>query len=102
MLINYLKGIQNKNELSDTFWGDVLTIINKCYELDGRTPSLISKTHTLISLIWLPKLVPYFDKMDIIKKMNEDFPKFKSNLDYLNSTLNCLSVMTADNYRYSK
>ena len=102
MLINYLKGIQNKNELSDTFWGDVLTIINKCYELDGRTPSLISKTHTLISLIWLPKLVPYFDKMDIIKKMNEDFPKFKSNLDYLNSTLNCLSVMTADNSRYSK
>ena len=102
MLINYLRGIQNKNDLNDTFWGDVLTIINKCYELDGRTPQLISKAQTLISLMWIPKLVPYFDKMEILKKMNDEFPKFKSNLDYLNSLLNCLSIITADNSRYSK
>ena len=102
MLINYLEGIENKNSLPDSFWGDVLTLINKCFELNDRNPSLISKTQKCISLMWLTKLIPYFDKINILKKINENFENFYYDKDYLNSLLNCLSVITANNSRYSK
>ena len=68
MLINYWEGIEYKNSLPDSFWGDALTLINKYFELNDRNPSLISKTQKCISLMWLTKLIPYFDKINILKK----------------------------------
>ena len=100
--MNYLEVIENKNSLPDSFWGDALTLINKCFELTDRNSSLISKTQKCISLMWLTKLIPYFDKIEILKKINENFQNFFYDKNYLNSLLDCLSIITADNSRYSK
>ncbi len=65
MLVNYLEVIENKNSLPDSFWDDALTLINKWFKLSDRNSSLISKTQKWISLMWLTKLIPYFDNIEI-------------------------------------
>ena len=68
MLVNYLEVIENKNSLYDSFRDDALTLINKCFKLSDMNASLISKTQKWISLMWLTKLILYFDKIEILKE----------------------------------
>ena len=101
MLINYLRHT-NKEELPDQFWSDVLLIVNKCLNLKDRTPSLIAKTLILISLMFMPKLIPFIEQLDIINHLNYDFDKFKDEKEFLNASLRCLSVITNDNAHNAK
>lgn len=101
MLINYLRHT-DKEGLSDAFWSDVLLIINKCLNLKDRSPSLIAKTMILISLMFMPKLIPFIEKLDLINHLNYDFDKFKEDKEFLNASLRCLSVITNDNAHNAK
>ena len=44
MLVDYSEDIENKNSIPDSFCGDAITLINKCFELTDKNSPLISKT----------------------------------------------------------
>ena len=97
MLKNYVKNVQNKDEIPPDVLDSTFDIMNKCAKLSDRNAPLMSKVLDLANLLYTDKLKPRVDNLKLIKSMNDDIDKFSGKHGYLNSCLSALSTLTKDN-----
>ena len=97
MLKNYVKNIENKDEIPPEVLDSTFDIMNKCAKLSDRNAPLMSKVLDIANLLYTDKLKPRVDNLKLIKSMNDDIDKFNGKHRYLNSCLSALSTLTKDN-----
>ena len=97
MVKNYIKN-KPKEEVPEEMYDTIFQILDKCKNLRDRTAPLMSKVLDIGSNLYNnDKLKPKVEKLGLLKSINNDFPKFKNDHQYLNSALNCISTLTKDN-----
>ncbi|MCQ2815881.1 MAG: hypothetical protein MJ252_01320 [archaeon] len=97
MLNNYFSNCENLENVPPETYDKVIPLIDKAYNLKGKTPGLLSKAMNLNSMIYIPANQEKCDKLDTVNHIHDDFNKFKNDKEYLNSALGCLEKLTKTN-----
>ena len=76
----------------------IFLILEKCINLRDRNAPLMSKVLDIgTNLYGTESLKPKVEDLKLIKSISNDINKFKNNKQYLNSAINCISVLSKDN-----
>ena len=98
MLKNYIKNTPNKEDIPPEIFDTSFQILDKCINLKDRNAPLMSKVLDIASNLYsTDSLKPRIENLKLLKSISNDIPKFKNDHQYLNSALNCLSMMAKDN-----
>jgi hypothetical protein len=75
----------------------IFQILDKCIKLKDRNAPSMSKVLDIgTNLYPVEKYNPMVNNLKLLKSINSDIPKFKDDHQYLNSPLNCISIMSKD------
>ena len=98
MLKNYIKNTPDKEKIPPEVLDTTFQILDKCIKLKDRNAPLMSKVlDVCANLYTCETLKPRVEGLHLLRSINNDMPRFKNDHQYLNSALNCLSLMTKDN-----
>ena len=97
MLKNYIKNTPKKEDIPEDVIDTTFQILDKCIKLKDRNAPLMSKVLDIGTMLYpIEKYKPLVNNLKLLKSINNDIPKFKDDHQYLNSALNCISVMSKD------